>query len=78
MGKVPIVSRAEERPPPLDDFMPYFAMYVKSAWEGRGICRCINIVTLTCALLYLPATCWNSLVVFDLCWLQQGRWDCPA
>ena len=32
----PIVSRADERPPPLEARTPYFSWYVKSACEGRG------------------------------------------
>lgn len=32
---LPMVSRAEDRPPPATALMPYFASYVASAWEGR-------------------------------------------
>ena len=32
----PIVSRAEERPPPDEARIPYFSWYVKSACEGLG------------------------------------------
>ena len=31
----PIVSLAEERPPPATALMPYLMSYVASAWEGR-------------------------------------------
>lgn len=33
---VPMVSRAELRPPPEEALMSYLSRYVQSAWDGRG------------------------------------------